>query len=292
MGMAIKQKYVCDYRVVLPQLSVRVQGTDTTNGNVTPEHQTKVATDIDMSLPHELISSSPLVQQNPALALKCLFLANGMLEFGCSRCIVFCSRVNECVQFCDMFKTVCRLYHGVWHVFAEQIVSGTTPTMRDELLHTFQSYSSGGERFMSVLTSVRILSEGVNLVKCDSVFLSCMSTDPEGIRCIQRMCRANRIDPDRPNKVAHCFVWADDVDNTAITLHSLKYANSEDVTSVSPKSDDEDMEALASRICMLRSEYDSVSIATGGCGQETSSKASGLRAKAVLEQKITSVGCA
>eukprot|EP00965_Chrysotila_dentata_P029697 987110-Pleurochrysis_carterae.AAC.1 len=52
------------------------------------------------------------------------------------------------------------------------------------------------------------------------------------------------------------------------------------------------MEALASRICMLRSEYDSVPIATGGCGQDASSKTSALRAKEVLEQKITSVGCA
>eukprot|EP00965_Chrysotila_dentata_P009408 306216-Pleurochrysis_carterae.AAC.1 len=51
------------------------------------------------------------------------------------------------------------------------------------------------------------------------------------------------------------------------------------------------MEALANRICMLRSEYDSVPITLEGC-EETSSKASALRAKAVLEQKITSVGCA
>eukprot|EP00965_Chrysotila_dentata_P065283 2163486-Pleurochrysis_carterae.AAC.1 len=106
------------------------------------------------------------------------------------------------------------------------------------------------------------------------------------------MCRANRIDTDRPNKVAHCFVWADDVDNTAVMLHSLKYTNSEGVASVSGKSDDEDIEALSSRICMLRGEYDSVPIATGGCEQNASSKASALRAKAVLEQKITSVGCA
>eukprot|EP00965_Chrysotila_dentata_P079115 2609035-Pleurochrysis_carterae.AAC.1 len=79
------------------------------------------------------------------------------------------------------------------------------------------------------------------------------------------MCRANRIDPDRPNKVAHCFVWADDVDNTAVMLHSLKYANSEGVSGGSSGDGDdaEDMEALASRICMLRSEYDSVPIAIG-----------------------------
>eukprot|EP00965_Chrysotila_dentata_P073895 2440630-Pleurochrysis_carterae.AAC.1 len=145
---------------------------------------------------------------------------------------------------------------------------------------------------MSVLTSVRILSEGVNLVKCDSVFLSCTSTDTEGIRCIQRMCRANRIDPDRPNKVAHCFVWAEDVDNTAVMLHSLKYANSECVSGGEGE-DAQDIKALASRICMLRSEYDSVPIVTGGCAHEASStKASALRAKEVLEQKITSVGCA
>eukprot|EP00965_Chrysotila_dentata_P138152 4570005-Pleurochrysis_carterae.AAC.1 len=72
-------------------------------------------------------------------------------------------------------------------------------------------------------------------------------------------------------------------------LHSLKYANSE---GVSGSDDGKDMEALASRICMLRSEYDGVPIATGGCAQEESSKASALRAKEVLEQKITSVGCA
>eukprot|EP00965_Chrysotila_dentata_P006459 210947-Pleurochrysis_carterae.AAC.1 len=67
-----------------------------------------------------------------------------------------------------MFKTICHVYHGLQHVFADQIVSGTTSAKRNELLHTFQSYTSSGERFMSILTSVRILSEGVNLVKCDS----------------------------------------------------------------------------------------------------------------------------
>eukprot|EP00965_Chrysotila_dentata_P141815 4687325-Pleurochrysis_carterae.AAC.1 len=65
-----------------------------------------------------------------------------MLQYGCVRCIVFCSRVEECVEFCQMFKTVCEVYHGICDVFARSIVANTAPAKRAELLETFETFAS------------------------------------------------------------------------------------------------------------------------------------------------------
>eukprot|EP00965_Chrysotila_dentata_P064124 2123303-Pleurochrysis_carterae.AAC.1 len=153
--------------------------------------------------------------------------------------------MEKCAEFCDVFKVVCAVYHGIRYVFAQSIVSSTAASTRKKVQTEFQTYTTNGDSFLCILANVRILSEGVNLVECDSVFLTSASSDPEGITSIQRMCRANRVDPSYPGKVAHCFVWAEDADKTAIVLHTLKYASGGGSGSSTDQAEEEGMESLA-----------------------------------------------
>ena len=69
---------------------------------------------------------------------------------------------------------------------------------------------------------MRILDEGVDLVKCDSVFISKITENSSDIRLIQRMCRANRLDKNNINKLANCFIWCEDIVSSIGTLEMLK----------------------------------------------------------------------
>jgi len=68
------------------------------------------------------------------------------------------------------------------------------------------------------VTAIHILDEGVDLPKCDSVFITRMGEWTSDIRTVQRICRANRIDSQNPNKIASCFLWTDDLNKTVNAL--------------------------------------------------------------------------
>eukprot|EP00965_Chrysotila_dentata_P204159 6182161-Pleurochrysis_carterae.AAC.1 len=313
MSKAIEKKYVCDYCIIIPELVLVKEEKDdkedndddtedSAQSNSRGRNRTRLTTRINMELPQELKDSYTNMTERKKwkineksynqLAPQCLFLANGMMKYGCRRCIVFCSNMEKCAEFCDVFIEVCALYHGIRHVFAASIISSTPASKRKEKQTEFQAYTTSGSLFLCILANVRILSEGVNLVACDSVFLTSTSSDPEGITSIQRMCRANRVDPNHPGKVAHCFVWADDADKTAIALHTLKYASG-DAGSLIYEAEDEGMQSLARRIHMLKNEYDNDSRRDT---PQTMRRSSGVQtsrqcAKEWLVQKIENVKC-
>ena len=55
--------------------------------------------------------------------------------------------------------------------------------------------------------SIRILDEGIDIVKCDSIFITDNTSEK---RIVQRMCRATRLDEDNPCRIANVFLWTDD----------------------------------------------------------------------------------
>ena len=115
--------------------------------------------------------------------LQALFLVNGMLLHGCKRCIAYLPTIEECGLFNIAFEEVCDKYHGI-EIFKEEITAHTTQKRRDEILDNFENDTS---KVLYVIASVRVLDEGVNLVKCDSIF---MNTVPNDITFVQRLCRA------------------------------------------------------------------------------------------------------
>ena len=190
MSDAIKENYVCDYFINVPVLDL-------------------VNERVDIDIPDEL------KHLDKNITIKSLFLLSGMLETGSRKCIVYCCSIEECEAFNTIFKEISREYHGI-ECWTSSITANTNVRKRDEILKDFQN----NQAKISILSSVRILNEGVNIVKCDSVFIT--KVNDNEIVAVQRMCRANRKDRENPNKMANCFVWADDLNKTVEMLQYLK----------------------------------------------------------------------
>ena len=196
MGNAIKDGYICDYLIHLPIIDFE-----------TNEIRTIIPRDLEYN--------------NIDLASKCLFLLSGMLEKGSKKCIVYCSSIQECKDFNDEFKLICKGYHYL-KCKTYSISCENNYEERNKLLKKFQKEYDG----IKIISSVRILDEGVNIVKCDSIFLTSLKDTSSEIRTVQRMCRSNRLDKENPNKVSNCFVWCDDSNSLVNSLSYLRNADS------------------------------------------------------------------
>jgi len=170
---------------------------------------------------------------------KCaMFLMSGMLETGARRCILYCSTIDECTQAVTKFAEICEKYHGLV-CWTGTVTADTSQKKRDELLKEFSN-----SQVISVLASVRILNEGIDIPKCDSVCFTRTTTN-ETV-ALQRMCRANRKDKDNKHKIAQIFVFAE-LDVSIGMLASLKYCDPE----------------FLGKICLVSANYDSkISIET------------------------------
>ena len=170
MREAIDARFVTDYKVILPVI------------------------DDDFRVPDEVT--------NTEHALPSLFLASGMLQRGALKCIVYCATQQECHDFLETFGSVCRDFHGI-DPFTGVITAETPTAERSAVLAAFES----SEARIAVVTSVRILNEGIDVPECDSVLFLSSTTDP--ITAVQRMCRANRVVWWNPNKKSRVFVFSE-----------------------------------------------------------------------------------
>ena len=208
---AIRDNHICDYRIYLPDVC-----------------------DTYTQLPIEF----EMVDQSTMLVLQALFLINGMLLYGCRRCIAYLSTIQECDDFNAAVREVCDKYHTGVDVCTHSITANTVQKSRNAILETFEREAIDDR--LSVIASVHVLDEGVNLIKCDSVFMNAVSND---ITFVQRLSRANRKDARHPNKVASCFLWETDRENT---VHVFKHLSKCDPT-------------FQHKIKLTRSDYDNTS---------------------------------
>ena len=103
------------------------------------------------------------------------------------------------------------------------------------------NFENDTSKVLYVIASVRVLDEGLNLVKCDSIF---MNTVPNDITFVQRLCRANRKDKLNVNKIASCFLWENEYENA---IHLFKY-----ISKCDPN--------FSSKIEISRRDYDNTSL--------------------------------
>jgi superfamily II DNA or RNA helicase len=199
MRDAIENNYICDYNINIPLI-------DVDNDNK-----------MDLEIPNELKNL------NEDLTLKSLFLIDGLLKTGSSRCIVYCNNIDECKEFNDCFQETCDKYHGLkcWTSLFTTGIETSTTQKREDLINKF-SYDN--EYKFYILTSVRILNEGIDIVECDSTFISNVpNTTTNEICAVQRMCRSNRKSKININKVSQCFIWCSDMNKCMNMLQYLKY---------------------------------------------------------------------
>lgn len=190
MDKAIEDKFICDYRIYLPYLE-----------------------DI-CEIPIEF---NTYEKENVA---KVMYLINGMLMKGCRRAIVYLKSVEECVLFNKIFIEVMEKYHGLPY-WCERINNDTNDKERSRILKDFQSEKERND-VIHILSSVRILDEGVDIVKCDAVFICGGNKSGNEIRTLQRMCRANRLDINNHNKISHCFMWCNEWSESLVLLNNIK----------------------------------------------------------------------
>ena len=229
---AIADKAICDYRMLIPEISPR------------PGAAPEVA--------GESVTSS--------VAAKASFLASGMLETGARRCIVYCGSRAECAEFNAAFEQTCEEYYGVGA--ATSCITCDTPAReRRESLRAFREGPSSEARaaldesgepielrktVLRVVSSVRILDESIDIPECDSVFMTKCSEggSQSSARAVQRVCRATRVSAGK--STASVFVWTLDSgdDSGLVRVFSLLRENDVDFASkVVPVSWDYDSKA-------------------------------------------------
>ena len=195
MAAAIKDSYCVDYNVWLPQV---IKKDDTVSVNLT----------------------IPDGFQKSDLCAKVLFLVCGMLQTGSRHCIVYLRNREECEAFNKLFTQVCKEYHGV-ESWTETIDCSVGLEKRKKIIEDFQK-DKLDKSCLHIITSVRILDEAVDIVRCDSEFITYVGEKADDKRAVQRLQRGGRLDSSNLAKKNNLFIWADDYSPTLTMLSLLK----------------------------------------------------------------------
>lgn len=186
---AIRDNMVCDYNLYVPLIE-EVGGDD----------------DVDVEQDDQFVIN----------AAK--FTTHAMLRTGGHHLIVFVPPGhNNMVRYHEALEAYAT-YQGL-SVRCLRITCDMHPADRREALRKFQERTAEGE--ISVILSVRILNEAIDVPQCDStLILSAGDVSERGYTCaVQRMARAMTRVVEDPTKVAKCFIFGRS--SQRITAHLL-----------------------------------------------------------------------
>ena len=188
MAKGISEKHICDYEIYLPDIQIKDNLDD-----ISKEISIK-----DLSID---------------LAVKAKYILRGMMETGSKKCIIYLRDQEEATNMVIILNKLNEYFFI--DLYTDSIISDNNLDSRTEILNKFSEYNG-----FSIICSVAILDECIDIPKCDSIFISYPSESK--IRNIQRLCRANRIDKDNIHKIARVFLWCDYFDEITIFISQLK----------------------------------------------------------------------
>lgn len=197
MQKAIENHYICDYKIYLPVFDETIDS----------ELYIKIPEEIDIE------------DENETLYKKGIFLIEGLIQTSSRKCIVYLSDLDYCSIFEKILQNLIEKYY-YFPYWINRIDCNTSSGDRDKLLELFQENES--KHSIKILLSIRILDEGIDIPKCDSIFITSVGDYINDIRMIQRLCRATRIDKENINKKANCFIWTDNKNKINRSLKILK----------------------------------------------------------------------
>jgi superfamily II DNA or RNA helicase len=183
---AIEKSYICDFKIVLPENCIYV----------------KIFEQFMIDLNSDIIDHK--------LVYKAYFLLRAMLYEGSKKCIVYLTSIEKANQFEQIVDWMKKLLNV--EIFTYQINCHTTKTKRAEYLQNFINCTN-----ISLIFNVQILNEGINIPETDSVYITSPSNNI--INLVQRMCRANRILPNK--KSCNIYMWCTETKTNQI----LSYIN-------------------------------------------------------------------
>lgn len=198
---AIQNKFICDYNIYLPSISL--------DNNLLHK-------DIEKEIDIGNIDNDYLV--------KSTYIHKCLSYYGSRKLIVYCKNTEDLHKLKNSIKEL-SIFYCQYDMWLNEIIS-TTPhsklndftkdkNSREYILNKFETNTC-----LSILFSIQILDECIDIPSCDSIFISYPTTSK--IRTIQRMCRAMRIIKSNPNKKANIYLWCSQYDELLNCLSSLK----------------------------------------------------------------------
>jgi superfamily II DNA or RNA helicase/phage anti-repressor protein len=181
---AILNKYICDFNIFIPDKNENYE------------------------LFVELVKKTCIDNTNDKIIKKAYFMLKSMLFNGDKKCICYMTTIEKASNMYDVLIWLSGLF-GV-EINLYQIDCNTKKTIRNKIIKNFKESLK-----ISIMINVHILDEGINIVECDSVFISQPSNNM--INIIQRMCRANRITENK--SVCNIYLWCTEKK----TEHVLEY---------------------------------------------------------------------
>jgi superfamily II DNA or RNA helicase len=195
---AIQTKKICDYRIFLPSVSEDYD--ENYEVNIKPEIKLK--------------------KYDKCLRAKCMFILKGMLDNNNKRCITYCDNTETMNTMKEILAKLSKNYYAFdLDIFTISYVDKHSKSgekgSREWKLCEFQKTPN-----RTIMLSVQILDECVDIPKCDSIYISHVTNSK--IRTVQRMCRCLRIDPENSAKVGHVYMWCDEYADILGVLSGIK----------------------------------------------------------------------
>ena len=191
LGDAIEQGIVCDYRVFLPMLH-------------------------EVGQEREISVESGLLDEDVEVVARASFLIKTMLMHGARKTIVYLQTHEQVEVFYHVLVNVAKKYFGLGDAFwASSIISSDSLGTRQDRLQRFASAND-----YAVMLNVHVLNECVDIPRADSVFFAFPCKNK--IRCVQRVCRANRLDSHNPGKVTQILLWSSEEDDCLHFVAAMK----------------------------------------------------------------------
>lgn len=205
LATAIEEKYVCDYRLLVP-FDARLNGEQATNKSHQEDEGDEEYDEEDEVEESERNESDEDWGDN--VEAKAQFIVDGMLQEAVDHCIVYVPTMRSADSMITAILGAARR-RGQDRVFTCRFTNDLNAAQRMVALEAFQDTESSTLYF---LVAVRILDEAIDIPVCDSVFFTQVSNNSEGAtRMVQRMSRATRPWAPNPHKIARVFLWMPDV---------------------------------------------------------------------------------
>ncbi|MEM3857957.1 MAG: DEAD/DEAH box helicase family protein [Candidatus Micrarchaeaceae archaeon] len=132
------------------------------------------------------------------------FLIQGMELLGKRKCIVYCVNTNHLNELYEMLSC--------YDVIVEKITQETKN--RKQILERFEKEEN--KKF--IILSIKVLDQCINLVKCDSIFITKLTDNK--IRTVQRISRSTRYFEGKDKSAIFCY--AEEENEILDFLDSLK----------------------------------------------------------------------
>jgi superfamily II DNA or RNA helicase len=214
---AIKNKDICDIRVFLPRIYKNIE-TKEKNEAYTVNHLMEYIPDISTDDVGEVEKTE--------------FLLNAMKMEGIEHVIVYFNEIKDTEDFAKIAKKMAAEYFGFrvitdedkYNKSAENNVDtiwfGTITSKDNYNMRRKKQKMFENPNIRTVLLSVELLNEAVDLPMCDGVYF----TEPvrNKAKIIQRVGRAIRKVKSKPNKKANVLVWGNEEDDWKDIICQLK----------------------------------------------------------------------